>query len=232
MPTIERSVAVAAYCCLHGSDQTYKRPSADPSTGGPRCSRLPDRGHRAAVLRLGAKSVLAPGFLWLPPETLGQMCQLCDFCPRPLENERVFSYRWGHGQLSLPHFPIRTAPQRLARRPVGRRARTRPAADRSGRGAWSARPWKPDSRARWGRPACPIERAVQSSAYSGWHGSNSTPRAARRAGKRRIRHRLRPSSTRAPRGFLARASNQILVIARRCRASGGTPIKDPVPGAE
>ena len=93
MPTIERSVAVAAYCCLHGSDQTYKRPSADPSTGGLRRSRLPDRGHRAAVLRLGAKSDLAPSFLWLPPETLGQMCQLCDFCPGPLVIERVFSYR-------------------------------------------------------------------------------------------------------------------------------------------
>ena len=44
------------------------------------------------------------------------MCQLCDFCPGPLEDERVFSYRWGHGQLSLPHFPIRTAPRRPARR--------------------------------------------------------------------------------------------------------------------
>jgi hypothetical protein len=27
MPTIERSAAVAAYCCLHGSDQTCRRPS-------------------------------------------------------------------------------------------------------------------------------------------------------------------------------------------------------------
>ena len=34
------------------------------------------------------------------------MCQLCDFCPWPLEDARVLSYRWGHGQLSLPHFSI------------------------------------------------------------------------------------------------------------------------------
>jgi hypothetical protein len=83
-----------------------------------------------------------------------------------------------------------------------------------------------------GEPAYQIEHAVQSAAYSGCHGSNSTPRAACRAGKRRIRHRLRPSSTRAPRGSLTRASNHIFVIARQRRASAGTPIEDPAPGAE
>jgi hypothetical protein len=34
MLTIDCSVAAAAYSCLHGSEQTWRRPSTDPFAGG------------------------------------------------------------------------------------------------------------------------------------------------------------------------------------------------------
>jgi len=71
MPTIERSVAAAAYCCLHGSDQTYQQPAADPLMAGAEGSRRADRGHRSVVLRMGAKSDLAPSFWTCAPQTRG-----------------------------------------------------------------------------------------------------------------------------------------------------------------
>jgi hypothetical protein len=186
MPPIERSVAVAAYCCLHGSDQTCQQPAADPPTAGAEDSRRAHRGHRAAVLR------------WEPRAFARQVCghaarkhgRSDSRSKLPLEDEHVFAYCLGHGQLPLPHLPIRTAPRHTAPRRIGRRARTRPAALMR-----------------------PSEDFVAAPEYVGWHGPDSTSGGASRTGDQRIAGDTRRLFPATPRVFLARASNQIFVIA-------------------
>ena len=178
-------------------------------------------------------SVLAPSFLWLPPETLGQMCQLCDFCPRPLGIERVFSYCWGHGRLFPPPLPHSDGAS-VSGAEAGR------ASCATSFGGLSLGPWrlvdpalKAGLAARCGRPGAP-DRAYRpklSLLWLAWIELHTFKRLAALLAKPCRAPASCVVYARASRVPRARA-NQVFVIARRCCASAGTPIEDPVPGAE